>query len=83
MGIQDHTVTMESVDPTTIPERPTPRYAEILSEFTNSGSDAVRLNLWEDANPATVSTGLRSAATKAGFEVSVVVRKGEVYLIRL
>lgn len=82
MTINDHSVTQEAVNVEDIPTLVRPGYAAILNEFLASGEKAVRLTLWEGANPLTVSSGLRGTITKQGANVNVMVRNKQVYIVR-
>jgi hypothetical protein len=77
---------LEAVEVSTIPEgrnnSPRGHYFSILTDFWNSGETAARLNIDGDAKASTVVSYMRKVIAKNGFTITVLLRSGQVYLVR-
>jgi len=78
---------LEAVNADDIPSRTTGgrgngKYFAILTNFVDSGQEAALVHFGGDVRPATVSAYMRKLIAREGWNVNVVNRQGNLYLVR-
>lgn len=82
-------ITLEAVSEDSIPSRTfgnnrtgTGRYFAILTNFVDSGEQAALVHFDGEVRPSTASSYMRKLINEHGWEISVLTRQGQVYLVR-
>jgi hypothetical protein len=82
-----HFTGLEAVDTDSIPEpqrggRGGGKYFTILTNFVDSGQEAALVHFDGDPKLSTVSAYMRKLINREGWNVSVLNRQGNLYLVR-